>query len=110
MKELDPFKIMIAVIVFGSALYLAWFSYDQRQRSECQAKYNTDVARVVETRNAITDRERKAQVSFFLKLAEVGNNRQESSKIFRSYITQVKEFQRQRDQNPIPHLSERACD
>lgn len=109
MRELDPFKIMIAVVVFGSALYLAWFSYDNRQRTECQANYNSDVARVVETRNAITDQERRAQVSFFLKLAEAGNNRQQSSKIFRAYIDQVKQFQKQRDQNPIPHLSERAC-
>lgn len=109
MKELDPFKIMIAVVVFGSSLWLALFSFNQRQISDCQSDYNADVSRVVETRNAIEDQERKAQVTFLLNLAKAGNNRAESTKAFQIYIAQVRRFQRQRDQNPIPHLATRNC-
>lgn len=109
MKELDPFKIMIAVVVFGSALYLAWFSYDSRQAQHCFAKYNDRVAQVTERRAQLASEDRASLVKL-VRTVNTARSRETVSAALQEYLMAEDEIDRKRAASPIPRLQERACE
>jgi hypothetical protein len=106
--ELDPFKVVVAIIVFGSALYLAWFSFDNRRISECQTEYNTRVAEVTNRRAQIAQEDRISLVTLIRRVTET-TNRQRSRAAVVEYLQTQDELDRKRRANPIPKLPEGAC-
>lgn len=98
----------MTTIVTVSALQLAVLSYQNRQITACQTKYNTQVATVLRARALITDDERKAQVRFLLSLRSA-KSQAESNRKFQQYLAQVAGFEARRQNNPIPELSGGKC-
>lgn len=99
---------VLIILALVSAFQLAYFSWDNRQRSNCQVKYNSAMAEALQRRSQYADQDRESLVEFVRKVSQA-NTREKSRDALRNYLTTQERIDRERQANPLPHLPEGRC-
>lgn len=100
--------VVLIILALASAFQLAYFSWDNRQRSNCQTQYNTTMAATLQERSRYSDQDRESLVTFVRRISEA-KTRQESREALSDYLATQERIDRDRKSNPLPKLPEGHC-
>lgn len=99
---------VLMLLALVTSVQLAWYSYDNNQRSQCQAEYNSAFARVLAERAEIADEDREALRGLVI---EILNPDPPSDVDLQGFLDELRDNEKQRKESPIPDASaDELCD
>jgi hypothetical protein len=99
--------IVVIILALFTVTQGSYYAYETNKKSECQAQYNADFARVIGLRAKWSDEDKKAETKLWRDFlaAKPGQSR----KILQTYLDATERTDKLRAENPLPKLEDRNC-
>lgn len=104
----DHAGVVLIILALVSAFQLAYFSWQNRQNTNCQTRYNIALANNLQVRSEYTDRDRASLVTFIRRISEA-KTREESRASLNDYLAEQNAIETERAKHPIPKLPPGKC-
>lgn len=91
----------VVLVTLVSAAQLAWFSYQQRRTTSCQADYNQAFIQALRVRASIADSDRESLAVMVRAITEAKSG-EESRKALDDYLATKARNDAERSQAPLP--------
>lgn len=95
---------IVIVLALFTILQAAYFTFENQQNVECQAKYNAAVAEVQNRRGEWIDEDRAVLIDFFKTVYNKPADDEEELQAFRNLIRTYDRNSALRAENPLPSL------
>lgn len=100
-------SVLVIVLTLVMAGQLAWFSYEQRQTTECQARHNQQFIDAIRVRSALADQDR-TNLGNLVTAITGATNSTESRAALQKYVETKARIDAEREQAQWPALPEKA--
>lgn len=90
----------VAVLVILSSAGVIWLGVQDRQQTECNARYNDLQARSQQARSEAAERDRQALNALVRSL--VDENTADGREQVRRYLETIEQTDKERQENPVP--------
>lgn len=99
--------IVVIILAIFTVVQGSYFAYENNQKSECQAQFNADFAKVLGLRAQWANEDKNAEIKLFTDLlaAKPGGGRV----ILQKYLEVTARTDKLRAENPLPKLEDRNC-
>lgn len=99
---------IVMILALLSVFQLAYFSWDNRSRTQCQTRYNVALADALRIRAQYAEQDRRNNVEFVRARGEA-KTPEAARKALSEYLATQESIERARQENPIPELPPGRC-
>lgn len=99
---------MLLVLALATVLQGLYFQRKQQQTTQCQARYNAEVSRVIQVRSEIADSD-QANLLNLIRVISVAGTPLETRNAVLSFLNKQEALNVERRRNPIPTLRPGEC-
>jgi hypothetical protein len=96
-------KIAFTFLTLAVALSLAWTSFQNREITECQSKYNAAVTKVLRERAVLNEADRQSVANLARSLLELPTQ-DARRRALEEYVLTQDRITRQREATPLPNI------
>lgn len=98
---------VIVVLSIFTVLQGSYYAYETNKKSECQAQYNADFAKVIGLRAKWADEDKAAEIKLFRDFLTAKPG--QGAKLLQDYLVATDRTDKLRRENPLPKLEDRGC-